>query len=122
MKRFVVEGAWLEGNDGSPVTRDFVVANSADDATGLVERVRERLEPWQADTALEFDEFIAGERAILDGMAGMALEDVEASWAETKRNLGQEGGWGDGETCECGRGAHDCATADDPDAAHGDRR
>lgn len=31
-------------------------------------------------------------------------------------------GWGDAETCECGRGAHECATADDADAAHGDRR
>lgn len=86
-KRFVVEGAWLKGNDGAPVTRDFVVAETADDATALVKGVRQRLEPWQTDTTLEFDDFIATERAILDRMARMSLEDVETSWAETRASL-----------------------------------
>jgi hypothetical protein len=89
-KRFVVEGAWLEGNEGSPVTRDFVIAADADAAIALVERTRERLEPWQSDIAVPFEEFIERESAILREMAAMSIEAVEKSWAETKASLGDD--------------------------------
>ena len=87
MKRFVVEGAWLDGNDGSPVTRDFVVAENEDAAVALVEKVRGQTEEWQSDAVMTFERFIEDETAILARMAVMTLEDVEASWAETKANL-----------------------------------
>lgn len=88
LKRFVVEGAWLEGNDGSPVTRDFVVAEDEDAAAALVESVRGKMEPWQSDVVMEFERFIETESAILREMTTMSLQDVEASWLNTKECLG----------------------------------
>ena len=91
-KRFVVEGAWLEGNDGSPVTRDFVVAEDEDAAAALVESVRGKMEPWQSDVVMEFERFIETESAILREMTTMSLQDVEASWLNTKECLGVDEG------------------------------
>jgi hypothetical protein len=87
MRRFVVEGVWLEGNIGS-VTSDFVAAESTSAAIALVESARSKVEDWQLSAAMEFGEFVETQKAAVERMAAMSIADVAASWAETEASLG----------------------------------
>lgn len=87
-KRYVVEGAWLEGNDGSPVTTDWVVATSEEEAEAMVAKVRGRLEEWRKDFVMTFGDYIHQQRQQLADMSKLSQDEVEAAWEETKKNLG----------------------------------
>lgn len=87
-KRYLVEGAYLDGNDGSPITTDYVVAASADEAREIVTKVREKSgDDWVLDRAIIFEYHIRVESQQLAEMEAMTLEDVENSWSETKAGL-----------------------------------
>lgn len=86
--RYLVEGAYLSGNDGNPITGDYVVAISPEDAKAIVKKVRDAsYDNWMCECVHTFEEHIASERLQLDQMEAMSLEDVEESWADTKDNL-----------------------------------
>jgi hypothetical protein len=86
-RRYVVEGAWDEGNEGSPITVDWIAATSAEEAEAIVTKVRGKIDDWTHDATRTFEAYLESQQRILDDMRTKTIEEVEASWAETKEGL-----------------------------------
>lgn len=86
-KKFVVEGHYVDPEDGS-MTTDFVLAKDGDSAAIEVGRARKFLaNGWHVSAVNTFDDYIAELERVASLMRGMSDADVRNSWFETKASL-----------------------------------
>ncbi|MGA8763804.1 MAG: hypothetical protein WB562_13145 [Candidatus Sulfotelmatobacter sp.] len=95
-QRYVIEGCYINGDDDSSITGDYVMAESEEDAIEIVASVRGAADDWKPHIAETFEEHIVRERERLDRMAAMTPEEVEQGWTDTLANLP----WGEDEETE----------------------
>lgn len=86
-RRYLVEGIYPEGNDGYPITGDYVTATSEDEARAKVEKVRQATDEWTFDRAVTFEDYIAEMQARIERLTNMTEAQVEEGWTETMGNL-----------------------------------
>jgi|SRR5579862_4328908 len=86
-QRYIVEGSWDGGNEGSPITCDWVMAANAEEAEAMVDKVRSKIDSWTHDCTRTFEEYITAQQRALAELIAMTPEAVEASWADTKACL-----------------------------------
>lgn len=91
-KRYIVDGAYLDGNEGTPVTSDVVVAETEEEAEEIVSKARDRTGDWMFDRAVTFEEYMIQERKNLERMEKETLEEVENRWKDTLKSLGYRNG------------------------------
>ncbi len=116
MPRYLVEGAYSGSNDGSPITGDYVVAATPEEAQAMVTKVRKYTDPWHFDRVVSFEDHIKELRDIASRLEAMTEEQVADGWEETKGDLYYEEEGEDEEDADfnpCGDGGppYDAATA-----------
>lgn len=92
-RRYVVEGAWADGNDGwCPITMDWVVARTSKEAKKMVSEAREGIDGWYFDRVQTFGQHFQWELKRLARMERASLEDIKSKWKQTLVDLGYENG------------------------------
>jgi hypothetical protein len=100
-QRYIVEGVWDDNDGADPITADWIVATSADEAESIVTKVRGSIDSWSHAVTWTFEQHIQSERERLAKMETMTLQEVEDSWADTKEMLHYENDEA-GECLTCG--------------------